>query len=149
VKLEITTPTALIAELDDILHLRAEDASGAFGILPRHTDFVTVLEASVVSWRNTGGLVGHCAVRGGVLTVKDGERIAIATREAVVGDDLTILEADVLAAFRAKAALERSARADSTRLQLAAVRRMFDYLRPERPAAIRPTPTGGLRRPPL
>ena len=35
-KLRITTPTAVVAEFDDVLHLRAEDASGAFGILPRH-----------------------------------------------------------------------------------------------------------------
>jgi F-type H+-transporting ATPase subunit epsilon len=149
VKLKITTPTALIAELDDILHLRAEDASGAFGILPRHIDFVTVLEASVVSWRRAGGLAGHCAVRGGVLTVKDGERIAIATREAVIGDDLARLEAEVLATFRAKAAEEQSARADSARLQLAAVRRMFEYLRPERTAGLRVPPRSGVRRPPL
>ena len=140
--LKITTPAAVVAELDDVLHLRAEDASGAFGVLARHADFLTVLETSVVSWRRAGGVVGHCAVRGGVLTVQGGERIAIASRDAVLGDDLDRLEAEVLASFRAKAALEQSARADSTRLQLAAVRRMFDYLRPERARATRP-PQGG------
>jgi F-type H+-transporting ATPase subunit epsilon len=150
VKLRITTPTAVVAELDDVLHLRAEDASGAFGILPRHADFLTVLETSVVSWRRAGGVIGHCAVRGGVLTVQGGERIAIATRDAVPGDDLVKLEADVLATFRAKAAEEQSARADSARLQLAAVRRMFDYLRPERAQrSTRPPPRDAARRPPL
>jgi F-type H+-transporting ATPase subunit epsilon len=149
VKLRITTPAAVVAELDDVLHLRAEDASGAFGILPRHADFLTVLEPSVVSWRRTGGVVGHCAVRGGVLTVQDGDRIAIATRDAVPGDDLVRLEAEVLATFRAKAAEEQSARADAARLQLAAVRRMFDYLRPDRAAAARPPLRGGPRRVPL
>jgi F-type H+-transporting ATPase subunit epsilon len=149
VKLKITTPTAVIAELDDVLHLRAEDASGAFGILPHHADFLTVLETSVVSWRRAGGVIGHCAVRGGVLAVQAGERIAIATRDAVPGDDLVRLEAEVLAAFRAKAAEEQAARADSTRLQLAAVRRMFDYLRPERAQGTRPPPRGAMRRPPL
>jgi F-type H+-transporting ATPase subunit epsilon len=149
VRLKITTPTAVIAELDDVLHLRAEDASGAFGILPRHADFLTVLETSVVSWRRAGGGVGHCAVRDGALTVRGGQQIAIATRDAVLGDDLVRLEAEVLATFRAKAAEEQSARADSARLQLAAVRRMFDYLRPERAAGIRQPPRGGARRPPL
>ncbi len=148
-KLRITTPTAVVAEFDDVLHLRAEDASGAFGILPRHADFLTVLETSVVSWRRTGGVVGHCAVRGGVLAVQGGERIAIATRDAVPGDDLAKLEVDVLAAFRAKAAEEQSARADSARLQLAAVRRMFDYLRPERAPGGFPPPRGAMRQPPL
>jgi F-type H+-transporting ATPase subunit epsilon len=131
-------PTALVTELDDVVHLRAEDASGAFGILRRHADFLTVLETSVVSWRRTGGAEGHCAVRGGVLTVSGGERIAIATREAVLGDDLVRLEAEVLKAFRQKTAEEQSARAGAARLQLAAMRRIFDYLRPERGARQRP-----------
>jgi F-type H+-transporting ATPase subunit epsilon len=148
-KLRITTPAAVVAELDDVLHVRAEDASGAFGILAHHADFLTVLETSVVSWRRAGGVIGHCAVRGGVLTVQGGERIAIATRDAVLSDDLVRLEAEVLATFRAKAAEEQSARADSARLQLAAVRRMFDYLRPERATAARPPLRGGTRRPPL
>jgi F-type H+-transporting ATPase subunit epsilon len=148
-KLRITTPTAVVADFDDVLHLRAEDASGAFGILPHHADFLTVLETSVVSWRRAGGVIGHCAVRGGVLTVQAGERIGVATRDAVPGDDLVRLEAEVLAAFRAKAAEEQSARADSTRLQLAAVRRMFDYLRPERAQGTRPPPRAAARRPPL
>jgi F-type H+-transporting ATPase subunit epsilon len=139
-KLRITMPTALVADLDDVLHVRAEDASGAFGILRRHADFLTVLETSVVSWRRANGVERHCAVRGGILTVSGGERIAIATREAVLGDDLVHLESEVLEAFRRKTAEEQSARAGSARLQLAAMRRIFDYLRPER---------GGRRRPPL
>jgi F-type H+-transporting ATPase subunit epsilon len=148
-KLRITTPLAVITELDDVLHLRAEDASGAFGILPRHADFLTVLEPSVISWRRAGKVVGHCAVRGGVLTVRGGQEIAIATRDAVLGDDLARLEADVVATFRAKAAEEQAARADSARLQLAAVRRMFDYLRPERAGGARAPVRAGIRRPPL
>ena len=62
-KLRITLPTAVVAEFDDVLHVRAEDASGAFGILPRHADFLTVLATSVVSWRHADGTEGHCAVR--------------------------------------------------------------------------------------
>ena len=139
-KLRITLPTAVVAEFDDVLHVRAEDASGAFGILPRHADLLTVLATSVVSWRHANGTEGHCAVRGGVLMVSGGERIAIATREAVVGDDLVHLEFEVLEAFRRKTIEEQSARAGSARLQLAAMRRIFDYLRPERE---------GRRRPPL
>ncbi len=147
--LRITTPTAVVAEFDDVLHVRAEDASGAFGILPRHAEFLTVLEPSVMSWRRSGGIVGHCVVRGGVLAVQAGERIGVATREAVLGDDLVRLESEVLASFRAKAAEEQSARADAARLQLAAVRRMFDYLRPERAPGGFPPPRGAMRQPPL
>jgi F-type H+-transporting ATPase subunit epsilon len=136
--LRITMPTALVAELDDVLHVRAEDASGAFGILRRHADFLTVLETSVVSWRRAKGAEGHCAVRSGILTVSGGERIAIATREAVLGDDLVHLESEVLEAFRCKTAEEQSAQAGSARLQVAAMRRIFDYLRPQRDGGKRP-----------
>lgn len=145
-KLRITMPTALVTELDDVLHVRAEDASGAFGILRRHADFLTVLETSVVSWRCTNGVEGHCAVRGGILTVRGGERIAIATREAVLGDDLVHLESEVLEAFRRKTIEEQSARAGSARLQLAAMRRIFDYLRPEREGRRRPSLGLGARK---
>ena len=101
-KLRITLPTAVVAEFDDVLHVRAEDASGAFGILPRHADLLTVLATSVVSWRHANGTEGHCAVRGGVLMVSGGERIAIATREAVVGDDLVHLESRCSRRFGAR-----------------------------------------------
>lgn len=137
-KLRITTPTAVVAELDDVVHLRAEDASGAFGVLDRHADFLTVLEVAVVSWRHAHGGEDHCAARGGVLTVSGGERIAIATPEAVLGDDLVQLEEETLETFRRKTAEERSARAGSARLQLAAMRRIFDYLRPQRATGTRP-----------
>jgi F-type H+-transporting ATPase subunit epsilon len=132
VKLRITTPTALVAEFEDVLHVRAEDASGTFGILRRHADFLTVLETSVVSWRRANGTEGHCAVRGGVLTVSGGEQVAIATREAVLGNDLVHLESEVLESFRRKSGEEQSARAGSARLQVAAMRRILEYLRPER-----------------
>jgi F-type H+-transporting ATPase subunit epsilon len=97
-----------------------------------------VLETSVVSWHRSNGTQGHCAVRGGVLMVSGGERIAIATREAVLGDDLVHLESEVLETFRRKSAEEQSARASSARLQLAAMRQILDYLRPGRDAAKRP-----------
>jgi F-type H+-transporting ATPase subunit epsilon len=146
-KLRITMPTALVAEYDDVMHVSAEDASGAFGILRGHADFLTVLETSVVSWRRANGAEGHCAVRGGVLTVSGGERLAIATREAALGDDLAHLEAEVLEAFRRKTSEEQSARAGSARLQVAAVRRILDYLRPERDARARPPLGLGARKP--
>jgi len=86
-------------------------------------------------------------VRGGVLTVSGGERIAIATREAVLGDDLVRLEAEALETFRHKTAEEQSARAGSARLQLAALRRILDYLRPERDGGARPPLGLGTRKP--
>jgi F-type H+-transporting ATPase subunit epsilon len=76
-----------------------------------------------------------------------GERIAVATREAVLGDDLTHMESEVLKAFRDKTGAEESARAESARLQLAAVRRIFEHLRPERGAGRSPSIGLAARRP--
>ena len=143
-RLRITTPTAVVAEAGDVAHLRAEDASGAFGILAGHFDFLTVLATSVVSWRRADGRETHCAVRGGVLTVTGGQDIAIATREAVVSDDLVELETEVIQALERRAAEEQMARTGTTKLHLGAIRRICAHLRPGADAPQRP---GGLRGP--
>ncbi len=140
-KLTLSTPLAIIAETEDVVHVRAEDASGAFGILPGHAEFLTVLSTSVVSWRDTRQRERHAAVRGGVFEVHAGDGVAIATREAVLGDDLQRLESEVLTRFRREVEAERAARSDSQRLYLAALRRLLHYLRPgRRPRLLGPPP---------
>ena len=131
-RLVIATPVLIAADIDDAVAVRAEDATGKFGILDRHADFLTVLVISVLSWRRRDGREGHCAVRGGVLSVSGGKAVSVATREAVVGTDLAKLEHEVLARFRRTGEEEKAARASSARLYLAAVRRMLTYLPPER-----------------
>lgn len=131
-KLTVATPLAIIAEADDVAHLRAEDETGAFGILPGHADFLTALSLSVVSWRDRRAAEHHLAVRGGMLEVRGGQAISIATREAVADDDLHRLETEVLATFRRRAEEEVTARIDAQRLYLAAVRQISRFLRSER-----------------
>jgi F-type H+-transporting ATPase subunit epsilon len=128
-KLTVSTPLAVALEADDVRHLRAEDATGAFGILPGHADFLTALSASVIRWRHDHGPEHYMAVRGGVLEVSGGIMIAIATPEAVAGDDLGRLEAEALARFRQQAADEQTARTDAQRLYLAALRQIIRYVR--------------------
>ena len=134
-KLVITTPLAIVIDADNVAYVRAEDETGAFGILPAHADFLTALAVSVVTWREAGGAERHAAVRGGMLEVRGGNTIAIATREAVPGDDLHRLETDVLSAFRRDLEEERAARTDAQRLYLAAIRQICRHLRVERPPA--------------
>lgn len=134
-RLLITDPTTVIADHDDVVSLRAEDASGSFGILQGHADFLTVLTESVVSWRYKSGKQGFCAVRRGVLTVLNGREIGIATREAQRGDDLDTLETAVLARYRSEADAERTGRAAAVKLHSQAVRRIVEALRPDRQGA--------------
>lgn len=131
-RLLITDPTAVVADHDDVVSLRAEDETGGFGILPGHADFLTVLTVSVVGWRHADGRQAYCAVRRGVLSVQGGQRIAIATREAERGDDLDGLETSVLVRFRADAEAERTGRVAATRLHAETVRRIIEALRPDR-----------------
>ena len=142
-RLTIATPLAIVIEASNVAHLRAEDDTGAFGILPGHADFLTALSVSVASWRDDRGAEHHVAVRGGMLEVSDGDAIAIATPEAVPGDDLHRLESEVLAKFRRQLDEEQAVRTDAQRLYLAAIRQIARFLRTERAPAMSAPPTAG------
>jgi F-type H+-transporting ATPase subunit epsilon len=130
VRLTVTTPLAIVVEASDVAHLRAEDETGAFGILSGHADFLTALAVSVVSWRDRRGAEHYIAVRGGMFDVRGGQTIIIATPEAVTGEDLHQLESEVMARFRRQLEEERAARTDAQRLYLAAMRQICRLLRP-------------------
>jgi F-type H+-transporting ATPase subunit epsilon len=91
------------------------------------------LTTSVVSWHHGGDRQRFCAVRRGVLSVMNGNEVAIATRQAIVSDDLSHLEHVVLAQFRDALEAERTTRTESLRLQMQAIKQIVRYLRPERP----------------
>jgi F-type H+-transporting ATPase subunit epsilon len=135
-KLLITTPLAIIVSASDVVHVRAEDETGAFGILTGHADFLTALSISVATWKDQTGSEHHVAVRGGMLQVLSGDTITIATREAIVSDDLARLQTEVLTAFRREAEEEKSARTDAQRLYLAAIRQINRFLNSERTLAM-------------
>ena len=129
-RLTIATPDALLLQQDGIVALRAEDESGAFGIMAGHVPFLTALTASVVSWRDESGREAHCAVRGGLLTVRGGQDIAIATRQAFLGDDIMKLEDTLRAGMAAAEERERTERVAAAQMQAAAIRRIIGLLRP-------------------
>jgi len=134
--LTVTTPLAIITKANNVAHVRAEDDTGAFGILRGHADFLTALAISVVSWRDEAGAEHHIAVRGGMLAVSGGDSITIATREAVADDDLHRLETEVLTNFQRRSEKEITARTDAHRLYLEAIRQIYRFLRPDRAALV-------------
>jgi len=127
--LSISTPGQLI-EHSDVRSIRASDESGSFGLLPGHADLLTVLAPSVVRWRCADGPEHYCAVRGGILTMTGGDRVGIACRQAVLGDRLEELEADVTMANVREQDADRSARVAQLRLHARAVRQIMRYLVP-------------------
>ncbi len=127
----ISTPTELLLDASDIGQVRAEDASGAFGILPGHIDLITALpSSSVIRWRFSTSAAGFCVARGGVLTVEGGERVAIACRQGTVGSDLDTLEATVARMRREEREANAHARVEEVRLHAQAIRHLMRYLRP-------------------
>jgi len=128
--LTIATPAKLVVECDTVVSLQAADASGSFGILPGHTDLLTVVPASVVRWRDDRGTWHYCAVRAGVLEVIDGERVAIACREAVLSDDLAMLEAEVHKTRADQLDVDRQARVEQLRIHTLALRQIVRRLVP-------------------
>jgi F-type H+-transporting ATPase subunit epsilon len=125
-RLRIVTPLSILLD-QDIDSLRAEDASGSFGILSHHAPFLTALSISILSWRQ-GPTEGFCALRGGVMVV--GKTTQIATPEAVLGDDLATLDTQVLTRFRTEAEAERVEHVEALRLQMTAIRQMISRLQP-------------------
>ena len=126
-KLHITTPHAVIADETGVTSIRAEDDTGAFGILPGHADFLTTLAVSVLTWRQ-GDKEHHVALRGGVLTVRNGDEVSIVTREAVGEDTLAQLGEAVVERMKQDEEGEEASRLAGTRMELAAMRQIERYI---------------------
>ena len=135
-RLLITTPTTVVLNDPKVVAMRAEDESGSFGILDGHADFLTALTVSVVIWHCSDDRRRFCAVRRGVLRVSNGAEVTIATREAILGDELDRLEHVVLTQLRNALDAERTARTESLKLQMKAIRQILRYLRPEKPGLL-------------
>jgi F-type H+-transporting ATPase subunit epsilon len=138
VKLVIATPSAIAANDDDVHYVRAEDSSGAFGIQPGHADLLSALSISVIVWRNSRGGERYAAVRGGALRVRGGQSVEIATREAVIGEDLERLREVVVEKMRRDAQVEQTARIGVFGLEQAAIRQIYRYLQPRDQRAATP-----------
>lgn len=138
-KFVVTTPTEVAVEEEPVRYVRAEDSSGAFGVEPHHADLLTTLTICVVRWRDKRDRERYVAVRGGVLRVRNGNLVEIATREAVVGDNLARLRGQVLSAMMKNLEAEQAAKSGALRLEHAAIRQIYRYLRPsDRPIKAKP-----------
>lgn len=127
-RLTVTTPLQIILQEDAVISLRAEDASGDFGIRPGHTDFLTVIDAGVMRWRTAEAPWRYCALRGGIFSVTGGSEVRIACREAIGSEDLASLQARVSAARKEALDESRRARAQGVKLYAHAVRRLMHEL---------------------
>jgi F-type H+-transporting ATPase subunit epsilon len=126
----ITTPTAVLVDDKAVRSVRATDSSGCFGILPKHTDLITVLVDSVVRWHDISKTLHYCAVRRGVLMVGLGATVSIACREGLTGDNLELLQTQVRESRAQETDADREETIRQMRLQTQAMRQIMGYLRP-------------------
>ena len=123
-KLLITTPGQILFD-GQIRALRAETLDGAFGIWPGHADYLSILVPSVLHITQETKPMLYCALRDGVLSMREGQHIDIACRDALLGDDLHVLEAEVMQMRAMRLDARRRAQTDDMRLQTKAVRQMI------------------------
>lgn len=129
-RLVITTPTTVVLDVSSVKSVRAEDSTGSFGIMAGHADFLTVLEISVLIWRDGDGREHCAALRGGVFRVRDGDVVEIATREAIVCEQIGHLREHVLMEMTRSTEAEKAARRGALSLEQSVIRRLYGYIRP-------------------
>jgi len=113
--LKVFTPSGLTIT-EQVYHVKAEDSSGFFGILPGHVPFLTPLVPGVITFRRDDGEERFIAIDSGLL-VAEGDVVRIAVREALEGDDLISLRDQILAKAAARKEQEARARAAFSRLK--------------------------------
>ena len=84
-KLVVMTPAKVVCNLKNVASIDLDSiAVGSLHIGAAHPNFITPITGCIVSWRTHEGTRGYCWLRGGVLSVTQGRRIIITTREAQV-----------------------------------------------------------------
>lgn len=127
-RLTIVTPMSVVLDADDVVHVRAEDRTGAFGMREHHAPFLTVLGVSIIRWRDTHDKEHYAAVRNAVCQILEPNHVEIAARGAALGKSLDKLRESVLADFRKQSARESMSKTSSARLHFALIRQLQRYL---------------------
>jgi len=123
-RLKIVTPTDVVVTTRT-RRIVAEAPNGAFGILPRHADYVSQLIPGVLIYETANGAERYVGVYAGTL-VKCGDEVVVSTREAFEGDDLGRLQTRIRRAVHDLDEQERVAHAALARLEAGIVRRFID-----------------------
>jgi F-type H+-transporting ATPase subunit epsilon len=112
--LEIVVPDQTVLDTT-VRSVKAVDATGSFALLPGHENFCAALVPSILTYCDADDVERYVAVDSGVLLL-EGNRVSVATREAVASNDLEGL-ADALASMvRARREQEQAASKSFARL---------------------------------
>lgn len=122
----IITPQS-IKIVENISFFRAEDKSGSFGILPRHTAFLTVLE-SAIAIAVIENKEHYYAFNAGILFFKN-NHLKIMTQEFVESDDLNRLLDSIKYSFKVQEEKERLFSDNIENLQNAFIKKLIEMER--------------------
>lgn len=124
IHLVLSSLGAVLVDAAGVRSVRAQDATGSFGLWPGHEDLLAVLSVGLLSWRDARDAWHWCALRSGVLTLQRGCELQIASREAVLGDDPEQLESTVLERLRQRQQTEDDARRESHQIEVQLLRQL-------------------------
>ena len=119
---EILAPDGVVVQ-EQILGLRAADATGQFGLWPNHEPFLTLLAPCVLYFRAQDGKERYAAVDGGVLRSQAG-KVSIVTRDAVKAERLEEVADAATAMLEARRKREMAAKTDFAALQTSLLRQL-------------------------
>jgi len=122
--LSVLLPNAVLIETA-ATRIVAEATNGSFALLPRHIDFVAPLVAGLLLVTRPDGHEIFVGIDEGTL-VKCADDVLVATRRAVVDDDLARLRQTVAVSFRAHDEHEITTRSALARLETGIIRRFIE-----------------------
>ena len=122
----IITPSH-IERVDNISFFRAEDQSGSFGILPRHIEFLTILEPSIAI-AVIDGNEEYFAFNGGILSFKK-EMLTVTTKEFVRSSRIGELKESIEKYFNEQTQKESLFHLNMANLQKAFFKKMIELER--------------------
>jgi F-type H+-transporting ATPase subunit epsilon len=126
-RVKVLLPTRVLLDVDGVSKLLAESTHGAFGILPRHVDFVAPIIPGILLLDRAGEEL-VLGVDEGVL-VKRGGEVRVSVREAVRGEELGRIRELVTERFEELDERERRARTALARLEASFYRRFIEQER--------------------
>jgi F-type H+-transporting ATPase subunit epsilon len=123
---EIITP-GTIKSVENISFFRAEDKSGSFGILPRHTEFLTILKPAIAI-AVIDKKEHYYAFNGGVLSFKN-NHLKITAKEFVQSDKISELLEMIKKSFKVQEEKEQLFRDNIENLQKAFIKKLIEMER--------------------
>lgn len=121
-RLRVLTPQRQLVD-HEVVKINGQAPGGAFGILPRHVDYATVLAPGLISYVTRDGEERFVALDGGML-VKRGPDVLVSARSASEGTELGAMRERFEENFRKVDESERRMRTALAQLELDLARRI-------------------------